>query len=53
MWGVWANFINKINDKIGFGLRNSDNKLKIQPSEEDKTVSFRDLKIHYFFSDIW
>ena len=30
IWGVWANFLNKINEKIEFELRNSDNKLKIQ-----------------------
>ena len=56
MWGVWANFINKINEKIEFELRNSDKKLKIRLSEEDKTVSSRNLKIHYFevfFSEIW
>ena len=29
MWGLWANFINKINEKIEFELRNSDKKLKI------------------------
>ena len=53
---VWANFINKINEKIEFELRNSDEKLKIRLSEEDKTVSSRNLKIHYFkvfFSDIY
>ena len=38
MWGVWANFINKINEKIEFELRNSDKKKKNQLSEEDKTV---------------
>ena len=48
MWGVGANFINKINEKIEFELRNSDKKLKIQISEEDKTVISRNLKIHYF-----
>ena len=48
MWGVWANFINKINEKIEFELRNSDTKLKIRLSEEDKSVSSRNLKIHYF-----
>ena len=56
MWGVWANLINKINEKIEFELRHSETKLKIQLSEEDKTVSSRNLKIHYFevfFSDIW
>ena len=50
MWGVWANFINNIE----FGFRNSDKKLKIRLSEEDKTVSSRNLKIRYFevfFSD--
>ena len=46
--GVWANFINKINDKIEFELKNSDTKLKISLSEEDKTASSRNLKIHYF-----
>ena len=46
MWGVWANFINKINEKIEFELRNSDNKLKIRLSEEDKTLGSRNLKIH-------
>ena len=46
--GVWAYFINKINEKIEFELRNSINKLKIQLSEEDKTVSSRNLKKHYF-----
>ena len=34
--------------KIKFEIRNSDKKIKIQLSEEDKTVSFRNLKIHYF-----
>ena len=28
MWKVWANFINKINEKIEFQLRNSKKKLK-------------------------
>ena len=54
--GVWANFIKRIIEQIEFELRNSDEKLKIQLSEEDKTVSSRNLKIHYFdffFSDIW
>ena len=36
MWGLWSNFINKINEKIEFELRNTDEKLKIQLSEEDK-----------------
>ena len=52
--GVSANFINKIDEKIEFELRNSNNKLKIRLSEEDKTVSSRNLKIRYFevfFSD--
>ena len=56
MWGVWANFINKINEQIEFELRNSDNKLKIQLSEENEIVSSNNLKIHYFkvfFIDIW
>ena len=56
MWGVWANFINKFNEKIEFEFRNSGRKSKIRLSEEDKTVSSRNLKIHYFevfFSDIW
>ena len=55
MWGVEANFINEINEKIEFELRNSDKKLKIQLSEEKKTTSSRNLKIHYFevfFSNI-
>ena len=54
--GVSANFINKIDEKIEFELRNRDTKLKIRLSEEDKTVSSKNLKIHYFevfFSDIW
>ena len=54
IWGVWVNFLNKINEKIEFELRNSNNKLKIRLSEEDKTVSSRNLKIRYFevfFSD--
>ena len=55
MWGVWANFINKINEKIEFELRNSNAKLKIQLSEEDKSVSSRNLKyiILKFFSVIF
>ena len=48
MWWVWANFTNRIKEKIEFELRNSDKKLKIQLSEEDKTVSSRNLKIHDF-----
>ena len=49
MWGAWANFINKINEKkIEFELRNNDKKLKIRLSKEDKTVSSRNLKIKYF-----
>ena len=54
MWGVGANFINKINEKIEFEFRNSDEKLKIRISEEDKTLSSRNFKIRYFevfFSD--
>ena len=47
MWGVWANSINKINEKIEFELRNNDKKLKNLLSEEDKTVSSRNLKIYY------
>ena len=43
--GVWAKFINKINEKIEFELGNSHKKLKIRLSEEDKTVSSRNLKI--------
>ena len=48
MWGVWENFINKINEIIEFELRNSDKKLKLRLSEEDKTVSSRNMKIYYF-----
>ena len=54
MWGVWANFLNEINEKIKYELRNIDKKLKIRLSEENKTVSSRNLKIRYFeffFSD--
>ena len=47
-WGEITNY--------KFELRYSAKKLKMQLSEEDKTVSYRNLKIHYFeknFIDIW
>ena len=50
---VWANFINKVNEQIKFKLRISDAKLKTPLSEEDKPVSSRNLKIHYFEKKIW
>ena len=47
-WGVWVNFINKINEQIKFELRNIHKQIKIWLFEEDKTLSSRNLKIYYF-----
>ena len=45
---VWANFINKFNEKIEFEHIISDTKLKIPLSEEDKTVSSRNTILKFF-----
>ena len=48
MWGVWSNFINTINEKIEFELRNINEKLKIRLSEEDK-CKFQKLENTLYF----
>ena len=37
MWGVGGNFLNKMNEKTEFELRNIDQKFKIRPFEVPET----------------